>query len=110
MITMPMMIKFHNVSERFSRGPELAVVSSLKPLSFQRRNYSSQSPHQPFRMANSQAADAARHTPAGPYSIVSMLTVCAILLLRATAKPFRLARISVVVVLPHFVLHFRTGR
>jgi hypothetical protein len=34
MITMPMMIKFHNVSERFRRGPELAVVSSLKPLSF----------------------------------------------------------------------------
>jgi hypothetical protein len=34
MITMPMMIKFHNVNVRFRRGPELAVPSSLKQFSF----------------------------------------------------------------------------
>src|SRR2546429_5475499 len=43
-------LPIYNVSERFSRGPELAVVSTLKPLSFQRRNYSSKSRHQPFRI------------------------------------------------------------
>src|SRR6266566_3982546 len=39
MITMPMMIKFHSVSERFRRGPEFRVLSLLKPFSFLPRNY-----------------------------------------------------------------------
>src|SRR5437762_10346639 len=39
MITMPMMIKFHSVSERFRRGPEFSVLSLLKPFSFSPRHY-----------------------------------------------------------------------
>jgi len=41
MITMPMMIKFHNVNVRFSRGAELAVPSSLKQFSFSSENHGS---------------------------------------------------------------------
>jgi hypothetical protein len=40
-----------------------------------------------------------------------MLTLCAILLPRATAKVSApLTPLSAEVLLPHFVLHFRTGR
>jgi hypothetical protein len=41
MITIPMMIKFHKVSVRFRRGPELAVLSLLKQFSFSRQDYGS---------------------------------------------------------------------
>jgi hypothetical protein len=39
MITMPMMTRFHNVSVRFRRGAEFAVLSSLKQFSFSLWNY-----------------------------------------------------------------------
>src|SRR5713226_8292227 len=52
MITMPMMIKFHNVSERFRRGPEFELVSLLKHLSFLQRSYSSNpAAHAPVKRA-----------------------------------------------------------
>src|SRR5438132_1551545 len=78
MITMPMMIKFHSVSERFRRGPEFSVLSLLKPFSFSPRHYDATGRWPP--------AAGERILPAAVYSIVSMLTVCAILPPHATAK------------------------
>src|SRR5260370_24510177 len=61
--------------------------------------------------SKSSTSGAASDGNANLYSIVSMLTVCAILPDCATAKVCAtLPLIPVGFLLPHFVLYFRTGR
>src|SRR5712664_3099130 len=72
-ITIPMMIRFHSVSERFRRAPEIAFVSLLKKFSFLVKSYSSFGP-------SSRAFESTMVHKHGPvsgisfaqYSIVSM--------------------------------------
>src|SRR5260370_7263565 len=83
----PYKIRSQSVRVRRSRGPEFAVPSSFKQFSFSLRTYGSHpAPLWNAGQANSGNHAAARRAFIRSYSIVSILTVCAILPACATAK------------------------
>src|SRR5260370_20118833 len=85
----PYKIRSQSVRVRRSLGPEFAVPSSFKQFSFSLRTYGSHpAPLWNAGQANSGNHTAPRHAFIRLYSIVSILTVCAILPACATAKLF----------------------